>query len=670
MKKKISLLVISALSLICYGATIHPEYTLTIAPDHYIVDFTLPKYQILYDSDDDKLDAQSISSWKDMQDDDCPPFCYIEIDENSDYTDELSYPELPFYAIHLLLPDAATNVKVTFLPNAMTQEYFKEYVHPATAGSTVDQYGNYYDMDTACFNTFYYSHGYDATYPNGFYTQFYDTSNIYNYYKTTGITLSIHPFSYAPQLGLADVLLGGRFIIEFDGGDVVDKIIELQKEQSVESILSQLYYSTFVDLPINSYESNPKYLIVAARSSMDSYLLPYIKYKQQQGYDVKTVYLDKDNMLGVGGQKLADYILYNNGVMKSPDYVLLVGSISDIPAYKGSSKMLNPYTDDPYHSSIGRWLIKYQDWHYPDIDQIINKTKLSEGNYASSNTTAAIFSGIDKLKIRSRWFYKDAKYVAEKCFGRMGLRYSLNDGREATRSDMINDLQRQPHFFFYCGHGYAPDNGDYTNFFTSGIADPYNLTQKMITLLNNGYGNSPMGFGFSCALNTYALDYDNFAARWVAGRCGGVTFYGPTVTTMDCPDRYLSRRIFDTYMDLVYAIGNFPISWLINIGETSYYNSLQTITRKHQALKYNLIGDPTLYVNGRDEMGKVAPFHVQGRDHINIQHKSDKSESVILYDIVGKKIGEYTNFNDIPSGIFIVEQIINGECQYTKISKQ
>ena len=109
----------------------------------------------------------------------------------------------------------------------------------------------------------------------------------------------------------------------------------------------------------------------------------------------------------------------------------------------------------------------------------------------------------------------------------------------------------------------------------------------------------PFGFGFSCLLNTYEID-NNFGSRWVAENTGGVTFYGSTTISYDVSNRYLGKHIWETFKSLVNWTDNFSIAQWLLIGETKYLCALTNNSRRHQVLRYNLIGDPTLYIWGRN----------------------------------------------------------------------
>ncbi len=574
-----SLLIISTLS---YGFSVTPECELQIEPDRYVVEFQMPKYTIETDTHDGVGDFTA---------EECGPYDIIQVDGSWDATDLPGYPQLPFLALHLILPDDANTVNVTFSPTGTEFVHTDYPIIPAKSGSYYDSEGEIYiSMDDECENSEYYMWGITDDYPNGFFNQFYTISDIYTIHGSKGVTLSIFPFSYTPSQQQIEVLLSGIFEIEFNGGSVQHKIQSHRNDNNVFTMATKLFFDSFQDdsLAIPTPDLG-NYLIIAARNYIDDILQKYVDYKVCQGYTVEVAYLDEWGQLGC--QEEIKQIIYSTS-LGTPDFVLLVGSIEDIPPYSGNSDADNPYSDDGYHDYLGRWVLPSTEYKARNtLSIIIDKTIETELQYTKTNRKVALFSGKDSSCSRSRWFYNDMKRIAKKDLDPLNIAYTLCDGRESTsnyskmKTIMESDHQ---HLFIYSGHGSSIN-----------IGKPYSDAQKDFFEIRTS-APFPMGFGFACELGSYRLDNNSFAMRWVSNEYGGVTFYGSSTTTKDCPDRYLSRHIFDTYKKIRKNYSNYPISiWLRN-AERSYYKSLKTSTRREQIQKYNLFGDPTLYMRGRN----------------------------------------------------------------------
>lgn len=144
-----------------------------------------------------------------------------------------------------------------------------------------------------------------------------------------------------------------------------------------------------------------------------------------------------------------------------------------------------------------------------------------------------------------------------------------------------------------------------------------------------------MGFGFACSLNTYETN-NNFAARWISEPYGGATFYGATTASYRGSNNYLSKIMFRTLRKTKEQCDNFALGTWLRTGEQKYYNALSNGSRWVQIQKYNLMGDPTFHVFGRESDGTIAPFHVsQKRTDVDTD---SEIESVEVYNIYGQLI--------------------------------
>ncbi len=105
-------------------------------------------------------------------------------------------------------------------------------------------------------------------------------------------------------------------------------------------------------------------------------------------------------------------------------------------------------------------------------------------------------------------------------------------------------------------------------------------------------------------------------------------------------------------------MGNFSISVWIQTAETKYKNALCTPTRKKQALRYTLIGDPTLYVYGRKDNGFIAPFHSPRKDLFE-ETESLAAEEILVFDVMGRLLYQGKSKTDFQfsSGLYILHHI-------------
>ena len=406
MKKK-QLLLLLLMALMCTEVRIFaqtqitPECDVVIEPDKYIIHFTLPNYW--FENDDD-IGEEGV-------DDGCGIFSEIVMEDDVDYdvTDEAGYPELPFFSINLLLPECASNVTVYMESSVVEQDYPPYYISPAQKGSWITENGNTIELDEECFNSEYYYNGYSGEYPNGFYRNFFSTSSIYSTFNAQGVTLSIFPFSYDPYLWYMDVLREATFVIEFDCGDLVSTIEDIQSSETYNSYIAQVYFDTFNGMEIvNNAGCNGDYLIVAARRDMEESLDQYVYYKRCQNYNTEVIYLEDYGAIG-DSYYIRD-LIYFNDVLPYPDFVLLVGNLTEIPPYRGTDSFWDSYSDDGYHPFLGRWIIgeaRGLNGEYIDLINVIDKTIQTETSYAHTYSTASLFSGTDNYWIVSRRLYRN-----------------------------------------------------------------------------------------------------------------------------------------------------------------------------------------------------------------------------------------------------------------------
>ena len=639
------LLIVCVISLTTHAQQVTPEIGIEMEPNRYIIHFVLPPYW--FEEDDGHDNENGIDYGEDVG---CDVFTKIKLDAEHDVTDVPGYPELPFFSLDLLLPFDAHDLVVSHFDGQFHNEYVDHYVRPALKGKTINVSNEYIenDEDPCLRDSYYYTNGATDVYPDGFYRDFYTISNIRRYLHSTGFTLSIFPFSYYPEQGYIQVLTEGTIIVDFSGDDVIRTMDDYLVSTEFSSMAVAMMYDNFNEHTIEPTQyDGPKYLIIAAHRDMENILYDYVSYKQGQNYNVGVVYLDEENR---GNNNIAiRNIIADNATLPDPDLVLLVGSLDDIPPYQGVNHPDDPYTDDEYHPFLGRWIVTGEAGYYPELERIIQKTISSEQAFARAErpSSAVLFSGTDASSCTaSRVFYNRIKKVDNVSFDRMGIPSTLYDGRDSnvTFYSMQQSLGAYPSFFIYSGHGHEEENQLGNGIIASTIAAPYWLapsglysyvrTFYHISALQND-SPFPMGFGFACSLNTYETN-NNFAARWISEPYGGATFYGATTASYRSSNNYLSKIMFRTLRKTKEQCGNFALGTWLRTGEQKYYNALSNGSRWVQIQKYNLMGDPTFHVFGRESDGTIAPFHVsQKRTDVDTD---SEIESVEVYNIYGQLI--------------------------------
>ena len=623
---------------------ITPEVELEVVEDGYVVHFTLPSYSIDIANQDDDDEFGVIS-------DPCGIFSVINMDADYDITDIPGYPELPFFPLNLIIPNGA-EYEVTFEPGDIESVDIYDYIEAAIGDGSVT---------SECYNTEYYVFGYDTEYPYGFYRDFYVVNGPYNITDAEGLTLSIHPFAYYPHESRVDVLLSGTFYIKFNTDNLINVLDRFHYEPGYFPIW--MYFDNFNGEQYPNELDRGDYLIIAANSNMSIALDIFVDYRNSQGYNVEVVYLNN----AVGNVSTISNIINE----RQPDYVLLVGSLDDIPPFEGTSDIECPYSDDGYHPMVGRWVISENSPIYPTLMNIVCKTKDSEQQYLNTSHDAVLFSGIDTCRnLISKKFYNTIKKIRNKHLDDLNINTTLYKGYNSNYNyaTMSTALAGAPSFFIYNGHGDYVYDMTHPIIISTAISAPYYIAPNFVNhsmykhiydINNLNISSYSMGFGFACFLNSYLFD-KSFGAQWIEANNGGATFYAATTGSLRSANKALSKRIFKQLKQMTYKSDNFQLGSWLYCAEQAYLNALRTPIRHNQVKTYNLIGDPTLYVYGL-ESGIAEVFPSYSPQKNNIDGENMNIEEILVYDVTGLLIHSYTNTNienifaEMEKGIYIMK---------------
>ena len=631
----------------------NPQCTLIITEDSYIIDFNLTSYNIR--TNEELLNFS------------CGPYTEIYMDENSDELDIQSYPQLPFISLDLPIPFNTKIIgEIEFHPHSITSTPLKYPIQPSVEieQDFDTEFGEYENIEhSSCHNHIYYEYGSSPEYPNGFYTNYYERSPYYTIANQRGFTFSIFPFSYIPPQKEVKILQQATFVIRFDNCNLQDFIDTTQADTSFSAYVANCYFDTHI---ASKSPDKIEFLILAANRKMEPILQEYLRYKVETlGMQVKVLFLDELGIIG-DSKQIYDVIHSNEMTGGFPNFVLLIGTLQSIPPFSGADDPQNPFSDSGYHNFIGRWILS--DDNKVGIEElyyIIRKTIPTEKAFYTEEVAAALYSGTDSKYLYMRnHFYRDIWVMSNVSFRKMGIPYYLFDGRrtDASITDLKDGLDAlNSRFFIYSGHGA-----------TDAIGSPYSWQTDQLYYVNT-HIPYPMGFGFACHLNDYTSN-GSFASRFVANPYGGVSYYGSTTYTKTSPDRVLSRKIFTKYRSLSEKNQTkyLPLSVWLYIAENSYYNALAGKNRKRQILRYNLIGDPTLLVNGYAMLDyKNAPL----RRDIKNMNSNEKILNINIYNTAGNLITTTSDqchfeelFDNLNRGVYIVEYIYSNDT--TIVTKQ
>lgn len=541
--------------------------SITTIEDGFIIDFTLPNYTI---KDTNMFEVYGINQ----------TYSFIEIEQLGQMMD-VGYPNLPQYTIDLHIPDDASQFSVNIANRITETKYLSNKIIPAQDLEEED------DIVFSIENSYYTSSG-------SLYDFDYQISDTFNIMGANGLSFSIFPYQYNPNLNKIEVIKSCRFTLTHNGSSSVQL-----KSATVNNTIKDHYLnSIFENYPILKSGSidRGRYLIITALAYEDA-LLYFANYKRNIGYDVAVV---NTNTTGTTASDIKNYIQtqYNNSSTR-PSFVLLVGDHADIPASGGSTSSTyndddlkddykDPLTDlnyallsgDDYFADI--FLGRFSVSSIPQLQNIIFKTIFMETNLHNFNRNAILLAGGGSGENQ---FDNPQRWVMDNVLDNQDFEYDFSfavDG--ATRTDGLNALDGDYTMFIYRGHGGYDQLGS-----------PFNLDEWDINSSSNTI--FPFGFGFACLSNCFAYAHDEcFGEAWLRSEHGGISYFGATTTTYRHTNNVIEERVFDKMDD------KDQLSPFINLGMKDYYKRfwswLSGKRRKRHIKSYNLLGDPSIYLYG------------------------------------------------------------------------
>ena len=550
----------------------------TSVTNGFTVSFTLPSYTLR-----DTTLASYITN---------EVFKYVKIGDFGNIDDE-GYPQLPQFSFDLHVPSNASNFAVAS-SNQVTQVVnLNRRILPVQ-----EDFGELpASQPTLQLNSSYYA-------SNGsLYGATSQISDPYIVFGEKGVTMSIFPFLYNPQANTLTVVKQVTLTVTYTGGGGIQQL-SVNSSNVKRAYLSDFFTNQVSNMqPLNNAPFVGRYLMITA-PALEATLTPFANYKSTLGYDV-TVVNTSAITNGTTATGIKNYLQaqYNN-VNTRPDFVLLVGNTSAIPASAGTSSNINDPVTDLYYACLegndliadvilGRFPIANNTTTGATaLQQIITKTMYMESNIHTFTKKAKFIAGQEESKwwdlfnVRKNFmesqFKRGHEYAIKNTFNELGYNsqklYQPNDAAVRTA---LND---NPLFFIYSGHGSV----------SSMSGNSFTLNN---TFLNTNCTNTVFPFVFSFACHTG--NYENsscIGTNWLVRANGGVSYFGSSVSTMTNSDVAIEEKIFgDAFTD------QDQLGAVINLGMKRYLNrfwSKMNSTRTERYMKaYNLLGDPAFDIS-------------------------------------------------------------------------
>jgi len=559
MKKIYLISLLIACSLIAYSQKIPSSIlSVTQSGNSLTVTFNLPSYSV---KDTSIYDPYSVSEL----------FKFIDLDYFGNI-DDIGYPQLPQLTVDLTVPEGASNFQVT-TSNQVTQNLT---INRRFLPTQED-----YELDPNFqINSSYYSSN-GSTY--NFLSQ---VSDPYLVFGATGISFSIFPFTYNPQLNKITILKQATFTITYTASTL--KSTQTDYSSPIKDSYLSDFFENYTYLKSGS-DFSGRYLMITA-PTYESTLTYFANYKRNIGYDVTVV---NTSTTGTTASAIKNYIQtqYNNSSTR-PDFVLLVGDHGDIPASGGTSSgddIDDPITDlnyaklagDDYFADVflGRFSVSSN----TELQNIINKSIYMETNIHLFDKKAKFLAGEEESNWMENQFENAHDDVIDDTFEPEG--YTCEKLYQPNTTDAVGAISDNPLFYIYSGHGS----------FTYMAGGSFSIYNSNISSATNTV--FPFVFSFACKTGNFAYSSTCIGESWIRNQRGGIAYFGSSVSSMVNSDKAIERKIFgDAFTD------NEHIAAITNLGMKSYWKRFWSFWNRKRTKRYmkayNLLGDPSLNILG------------------------------------------------------------------------
>lgn len=478
------------------------------------------------------------------------------------------YPAIPQLPLLINIPVNAQNVSVSMRNAVTTQQqvptgqYIEPFVNVGKDG-TIEDTG---------FNATYYN---TATTP--YVSYFYATEEPFFLFDEQALDLTILPFQYVPTTGSLTVLESAEFVITWT----------TEGNLATKSGTTQVREDFFKDLfmgyePIASKGKTKGRLLIISAPQYEQGLSLFKQYKENIGIETQIV---TTTTTGRTGEQIENYIKKSSF---KPDFVLLVGSVSTIPAMGPE-----PITDDGYRSFrnnnkygdvfLGRWPVANK----TELANAINKTIIMETKLFTMERRVAILTGHGKNK--DVVSYRKGNETAIKGFKKYN--YQCDDYYTVSMNKIKALQNTYPSWMVYSGN--SCKNGAGFNYFADTLCRTSNFITRSFFIKTDVF---PLLFSFS----GYDGDYSqsNSISLGVVDARGPVMYFGASSQTMTpatevAETKILGKSLGDSYIGAIITKGMTKFSRF-------YWEPKEKQVRLWHLYAFNLMGDPSLNRLGYD----------------------------------------------------------------------
>jgi hypothetical protein len=426
--------------------------------------------------------------------------------------------------------------------------------------------------------------------------------------------IALYPAFYNPHKGTIDLITSMKVDVAYSttkGSDVTYPVEE------TDGSLSKAF--------INGYSENPLGLIILTDTIFKKTLKPFIDWKTISGYDVTVLYSGTGNAGTTFDEIKASLSnLYNNlkTAGRAPDYLLIVGNLSIIPASGGTTNVSDlyysefdgngdyipelysgrlPVADTTQLRIVLKKIIGYEKFSFPLSNNFWKRTLVTAGN----DEGYYLFMNSQVNYLKQNYFNSSNGYLS----------YSWQYPASALKDDSLRIIINNGiGLLNYTGHGEA-----------AGFSDP-TLKVSGIAALNNK-GMYPLVIANAC--RTAQLNATSCFGREMvlAENKGAVGYIGCTNDSYWSEDFYwsvgtgtadLSANYYNTGLGafdrLLHTHNEAPSDWYFTLGQMLFAGNMSvsastSSNKKYYWETYILLGDPTMmpYLGDPAAINPVLP---------------------------------------------------------------
>lgn len=608
------------------------------------------------------------------------------------YTEEPGKPELPFYSINLQIPERYCDVTI------MSEPLYPQR-HRMHNRSSEPSYPIENDCVSFPTNLTYYPTqicaGDDAC-ETLLDTAFYENSQVSwlseNYYYDSvsqpymnfaKIALNIIPCQYIPMYNCVQQLPPTRFIISFNCNynicDMIDETLNnvvwasdavnffdnyTEDEFDIDAAMSNIAMFPFFECehcyPTLDTSYKGDYLIIVQDGYEDN-IETFKAHKILYGYHVTVLSLSdiSSDVTSEDIRQKIKQIKEDNEFLK---YVLLVGEDGVIPpsehftgidGYEHDTDIFYASLNDSWFPDlslqpelyVGRWVIENSN----DLASVIQKTILAETYQTSGSVIFASGTGEGEEE------FKRANIDV------INMLYDYN----IASSNVIGMNSNAPSLYLSFMHS----NNNYMIWTYRGHGNEYQIGSPYFMDYYDFITDSvyiPFGMAFACSANSMNSNALGQKILTSSEMLGSSTFYGSSGISFRSSNNKLEKSVFG----MLEKRADITIGQMLVGGAQKYYDGWRLSGYKQeQYKKYNISGDPSLYLYGLDPSGYPNTSPAQsnlrrsgkslGVEYIGEVSNINSDESIIkieIYDILGNLLMSRNTaaIGDLPNNTYVM----------------